>query len=58
LHVVVYGFILGLSFQTKNTTLDVFQSRALKEGEGFVDTRRREEVTGQRQLRNEDLTDF
>jgi hypothetical protein len=55
LPVVVCGFILGLSFQTKITTLDVFQNRALREGVECVDMRRREEVTGQRQLRNEEL---
>ena len=49
------GFILGLSFQTKNTILDVFQNRALREGEGCVDMRRRVKVTGQRELRNEEL---
>jgi hypothetical protein len=53
--VFVFGFVLGLSCQTNSTTLDVFQNRALREGEGYVDMRRREEVTGQRQLRNEEL---
>ena len=49
------GFIIGMSFQTKNTSLDVVQNRAMWGGGGYVDTRGREEVTGQRQLHIEEL---